>query len=142
MAKAQSARTHCPKGHPYDAENTRHTSAGSRECRACRAEQYRSRRRPRPSEEERVTQHICRDVSGCWRWIGAINAEGYDTLHRDLAHRIVYELLVELIPAGLTLDHLCRNRSCVNPGHLEPVPLAINVLRGESPPARNARKTH
>jgi hypothetical protein len=55
---------------------------------------------------------------------------------------LVYELLVGPVGADLTLDHLCRNRACVNPDHLEPVTIAVNVLRGESPPARNARKTH
>ena len=57
-------------------------------------------------------------------------------------HRAIYEKFVGPIPDGLTIDHLCRNRLCVNPAHLEPVTLAANVLRGESLPAKNARKTH
>lgn len=59
-----------------------------------------------------------------------------------LAHRLAYEILVGPVPAGLTLDHLCRNRACMNPAHLEPVTMRANVLRGEAPAARQARRTH
>lgn len=58
------------------------------------------------------------------------------------AHRVSYETFVGPIPAGLTLDHLCRNTLCINPAHLEPVTIKENVLRGDGPTARNARKTH
>jgi hypothetical protein len=56
------------------------------------------------------------------------------------AHRAAYTLLVAPIPDGLTIDHLCRNTSCVNPAHLEPVTQRENGLRGTSPAAVNARK--
>jgi hypothetical protein len=59
-----------------------------------------------------------------------------------LAHRAAYELHVGPIPAGLTLDHLCRKPWCCNPDHLDPVTMTVNVLRNDSPPSRNARKTH
>lgn len=83
----------------------------------------------------------------CWLWTGCKTGAGYGQLtHRGQsglrAHRVTYEALVGPIPAGLVLDHLCRNRACVNPYHLEPVPQRVNVLRGESSAARNARKTH
>jgi hypothetical protein len=96
-----------------------------------------SRRRPR-------TWTVRPD--GCWQWNGYVADDGYGRLRADtrmvLAHRWVYEERRGAIPADLELDHLCRNRSCVNPDHLEPVVTAVNVLRGESLPAQNARKTH
>lgn len=82
----------------------------------------------------------------CWQWHGAISASGYGTFQPQKvtvgAHRFVYELHNGTVPAGLHLDHLCRNRACVNPGHLEPVSCKENVLRGEGLAAANARKTH
>lgn len=72
------------------------------------------------------------------------SSNGYVALgkKRQLAHRAIYETLVGPIPAGLTLDHLCRNRWCVNPQHLEPVTARENVLRGEGLSARRARQTN
>lgn len=81
-------------------------------------------------------------IRGCWEWTGAKNAGGYGVCRGQQAHRASYELLVGPIPAGLQLDHLCRNRACVNPDHLEPVTRKVNILRGEGVAAKNARKTH
>jgi hypothetical protein len=84
----------------------------------------------------------------CWEWTAALNVkeDGYGSFGGNgqivLAHRFSYVLLVGPIPEGLTLDHLCRNRRCVNPDHLEPVTLRENILRGEGLTAKNARKTH
>lgn len=82
----------------------------------------------------------------CWLWAGTINHLGYGHVARDgkteMAHRIVYEHEVGLIPDGLTLDHLCKVRHCVNPRHMEVVTLKENILRGTSPSATNAKKTH
>jgi HNH endonuclease len=74
--------------------------------------------------------------SPCWLWLASLGASGYGQFSiggREgpvVAHRIAYELERGEIPEGLTLDHLCRNRMCVNPWHLEPVPLAENIRRG------------
>jgi hypothetical protein len=87
------------------------------------------------------------DDNGCWPWLAA-KKWGYGCFALDggriqvRAHRYSYEVLVGPIPDGLTIDHLCRNRGCVNPSHLEPVTMGINVLRGEGPSAKNARATH
>jgi len=84
---------------------------------------------------------------GCWFWMGT-KAGGYGRFYNPAqrrvvpAHRFAYENRIGPIPEGLTLDHLCRNRSCVNPKHLEPVTNKENVLRGEGPTAKNKRKTH
>lgn len=81
----------------------------------------------------------------CWVWTGHLR-RGYGTLMRNgehgYAHRFAYESLVGPIPEGLQIDHLCRNRACVNPSHMEPVTRRENILRGEGSAAKNARKTH
>jgi hypothetical protein len=69
-------------------------------------------------------------------------SNGYGKSRNTSAHRVIYELLVGPIPAGLTIDHLCRNRACVNPAHMEPVTLRENILRSpSSATAVNARRT-
>ena len=79
--------------------------------------------------------------NGCWDWVGGVTT-GYGRWKDTVAHRLVYELTRAPIPAGLTLDHLCRNRRCVNPDLLEPVTMRVNNLRGNGYSGRNARKTH
>jgi hypothetical protein len=75
------------------------------------------------------------DPDECWTWQAATR-KGYGVFffcgRLVPAHRFAYELLVGSVPDGLELDHLCRNRGCVNPAHLEPVTRSVNVLRGES----------
>ena len=86
------------------------------------------------------------DLGACWLWTAGVSVYGYGDFwngsKRVRAHRFAYEHLIGPIPDGLDLDHLCRTRSCVNPGHLEAVTHRVNVLRGEGPTARHARKTH
>jgi hypothetical protein len=75
-------------------------------------------------------------TDGCWIWRGAVSSTGYGTVSRKLptrhklpAHRVAYEQMVGPIPEELEIDHLCRNKLCVNPAHLEPVLHAENVRR-------------
>lgn len=80
----------------------------------------------------------------CWEWEGGVIPDGYGLFrfedHHQLVHRLAYRWLVGEVPNGLELDHLCRNRICVNPLHLEAVTHRINLLRGRSLAAQNARK--
>lgn len=82
----------------------------------------------------------------CRPWTGATDSNGYGRQqvgkHWLLAHRIVWQERHGEIAAGMQIDHLCRNRLCVNTDHLEVVTLKENVLRGTAPSAINARKTH
>lgn len=74
------------------------------------------------------------DENGCWLWQGCLNVRGYGQLGKGsrAAHRVFYERHVGPIPEGLTIDHLCRVRHCVNPAHMEPVTVAENVRRGSA----------
>ena len=84
----------------------------------------------------------------CWVWLGAVNDRGYGEFsirsRRVKAHRWAYEYLRSEIPDGLELDHLCRNRACVNPWHLEPVDHRENVVRayGARPPRTACSNGH
>jgi len=82
-------------------------------------------------------------TSPCWLWTGATRRDGYGlirvkSIYRR-AHRVAYEELIGPIPAEMTLDHLCRNRNCVNPDHLDVVTRGENTRRGVS---HQALKTH
>lgn len=95
-------------------------------------------------ERHPVGYVICEN--GCWDWVGAHTPKGYGRYHYKkqykAAHRVLYESVNGPVPDGLTIDHLCRNRGCVNPAHLEPVTMRENILRGESFAAVGARQTH
>lgn len=83
---------------------------------------------------DRLEQRIMRDPnSGCWIWTGTLNPYGYGVIvvgkKNKQAHRLMFELARGPIPDGLVIDHLCRNRCCVNPQHLEPVSAAENTRR-------------
>lgn len=85
-------------------------------------------------------------TDGCWEWQNSRTTKGYGSCtwrgRSALAHRVVYELIYGELPKDRYLDHLCRNHACVRPGHLEPVTTQVNILRGVSPIAMNAQKTH
>jgi hypothetical protein len=87
------------------------------------------------------------DGSGCWQWMGAKNSHGYGAIKvegrkDEGSHRVAYKLYRGDIPDGLGLDHICHNRACVRPDHLEAVTTLVNTLRGVGPSAQNARKQH
>ena len=107
--------------------------------------------------EERFWEKVNKDGplwngTHCYVWMGGTGQGGYGAFwigrkatktHRKVkAHRVAYELLLGPIPEGLEIDHLCRNRVCVNPTHLEAVTHQLNVLRGQGRAAINAQRTY
>ena len=89
--------------------------------------------------------------SACWIWVGPRSSRGYGRMNVGKygknrggvgAHCVSYWLFVSPVPEGKELDHLCRQPSCVNWRHLEPVTHRENVLRGSGPFAEKARRTH
>lgn len=112
---------------------------GRRFCRVCDRNRHRQRYDPAKEHErnvrrrtstrlmrvsvplrDRLMSKTVADPTGCWRWTGCLDAYGYGRIAMpsrggERAYRVAYELLVGPIPDGLQLDHLCRNRACVNP---------------------------
>lgn len=113
-----------------------------------RLQRWGDPRKARATPEERFWSRVAITPS-CWLWTGTVGSHGYGVIKIGgragpvlLTHRVVYEWLVGPIPDGLTIDHLCRRTLCCNPQHLEAVSTRTNTLRGTSPSAINARKTH
>lgn len=88
---------------------------------------------------------------GCWEWTAFRDRDGYGKFFthkvkgygvKEYAHRWAYARWVGEIPLAFEVDHLCRNRGCVRPSHLEGVPKRENILRSESLAALRARQTH
>lgn len=105
----------------------------------------RKRTRCRLPAAERLLLHSEKMANGCWDWKRETHlgyGREYYMGRRWRAHRLSYETFVGPIPDGLVLDHLCRNRGCINPDHLEPVTGRENTLRGEGSSAVLAKRTH
>ena len=97
-----------------------------------------------PHHEDRFWSKV-QPTGFCWEWVGQINPYGYGVFatgqgkggwYKVSAHRTAYTLLVGPIPEGMELDHVCKNRRCVNPDHLEPVTHAENQRRIRRPACR------
>lgn len=86
------------------------------------------------------------DENGCMNWLAYKNPHGYGQIKAGprpvAAHRVSFALRVGTVPEGKEIDHLCRNRACVAPDHLEAVTHRANMLRGETIAAKNSKKTH
>lgn len=95
-----------------------------------------------PPIEQRLMERHKKLPNGCWEWTGRKHNMGYGTIgwrgkEWFLAHRASYIVFKSEIQDGLEIDHLCRNRLCINPDHLEAVTHIVNVQRGA-----NSLKTH
>ncbi|MGW6658898.1 HNH endonuclease signature motif containing protein [Rhodococcus sp. NPDC055024] len=98
-----------------------------------------------------ILARVRKDDNGCWNWLNVPTSEGYGEVNltilgrKRLVHTVTYELSIGPVPDGLELDHLCRNRLCCNPDHLEPVTHTENIRRGEMEPKKQewfASRTH
>lgn len=137
----------CPRGHAWTAENTRRQPDGRRRCNVCHPLKPNRAQRINGTPEERYWPKVDRRSDAqCWPWKPKLDRDGYGTFTVNganiRAHRFSYELIHGPIEQGMQLDHLCRNRACVNPTHLEPVMQIVNLLRGNGVGAVNRRKTH
>ncbi len=113
--------------------------------RFLRGHQFRNAKRTTVSEHERFLRCV-RYAGECLVWTGGKTYGGYGVFWFNgkcgLAHRYSYEKSKGQIPEGLQIDHICNNRSCVNPDHLRAISSAENNARSTSPTAKNIKKTH
>lgn len=101
----------------------------------CRRKRYCSMACAKANFDAQRIEARIRRTDTCWLWTGDVSNSGYGAFiehasrRTSPAHRAVYRVLIGPIPDGLTLDHLCRNKLCVNPAHLEPVTMQENRRR-------------
>lgn len=138
----------CPQNHDISGDNAYLDPKGHYQCRVCRKQRYKEwydRNSVLIHLTDKEKAHLKIEVvdNGCWLWRGLLSEQGYGVYKNRGAHRVMYEMYVDTIPDGLTLDHLCHSNSadcpggktcfhrrCVNPSHLEPVSGEENTRRG------------
>lgn len=91
-----------------------------------------------------LERNTIRKTPTCWHWLGAVSKNGYSKSFMDYktttGHRVFYTYYKGVVPEGLQIDHLCRNKLCVNPEHLEAVTSRENIIRGTGFAAKNSKK--
>ncbi len=135
--RARRQKHYCQRGHPLSEKNSYFTPNGLRSCKICRTLRYimilRRGKEGKPSRDKKFWAKV--DQSGgpnsCWPWRGrTIDVAGYGMYSTKRVHRLAWELANgRPVPDGHTIDHKCREKSCCNPDHLEPVSVEENSRR-------------
>jgi len=135
----EALRAHAT-GHPQDSYAQMAATFGMSEIsvkRYCvglgRGKDWRKGRKVALPDSNKFWVSVDRASDGCWLWKGCLNSSGYGTVHFDGrsqgTHRVAYMLKLGAIPEGTEIDHLCRNRACCNPAHLEAITHGMNMER-------------